>query len=120
MVEVPFNSHLKRSITAIAHPDLQDTVRIYIKGAPEVVIANCKNHYSSEDAQEYGVFYKRAVKIPLSEQDKSRMLDTEMRKMLEEPRRAGAFSGTGESLHSMRAMAFSYCDMSQRQFDSLM
>ena len=53
MVEVPFNSHLKRSITAIAHPDLQDTVRIYIKGAPEVVIANCKNHYSSEDFLEY-------------------------------------------------------------------
>ena len=121
LVEVPFNSHLKRSITAIAHPELQDIVRIYIKGAPEVVIANCKNHYSSEDAHtEEGVSYKRAVKTPLSEQDKSRMLDTEMRKMLEEPRRAGAFSGTGESLHSMRAMAFSYCDMSQRQFDSLL
>ena len=47
LVEVPFNSYLKRSITAIAHPQLQDTVRIYIKGAPEVVIPNCKNHYMS-------------------------------------------------------------------------
>lgn len=75
LVEVPFNSYLKRSITAIAHPELQDTVRIYIKGAPEIVIANCKNHYSSVDAvSEEGVNYKRAEKIPLSEQDKSHIL----------------------------------------------
>ena len=60
LVEVPFNSHLKRSITAIAHPQLQDTVRIYIKGAPEIVIANCKSHYLSQDASEEGVSYKSA------------------------------------------------------------
>jgi len=40
--------------------------------------------------------------------------------MLEEPRRAGAFSGAGESVHSMRALAFSYCDMTLRQFETLM
>ena len=63
---------------------------------------------------ENGISYKSAKKIPLTEQDKSYILETEMRKMLEEPRRAGAFSGTGESLHSMRAMAFSYCDMNKQ------
>ena len=69
---------------------------------------------------EDGITFKMAQKIPLSEQDKSYILETEMRKMLEEPRRAGAFSGTGESLHSMRAMAFSYCDMSLRNFEGMM
>jgi magnesium-transporting ATPase (P-type) len=36
--QVPFSSKLKRSIIAVELPDLQDTVRIYIKGAPEIVV----------------------------------------------------------------------------------
>ena len=40
--------------------------------------------------------------------------------MLEEPRRSDSFSGTGENLHSMRAIAFSYCDMTLMNFQSLM
>ena len=73
LAEVPFNSKLKRSITAVQHPTLQDTVRIYIKGAPETVVNNCKNHFTSEENlsfNEEGVSYKKAVKAPLSEQDK--------------------------------------------------
>lgn len=75
LAEVPFNSKLKRSITAIEHPDLQDTVRIYIKGAPEIVVENCKSHFKSEDAHtEEGVSYKRADKTPLSEEDKKNII----------------------------------------------
>lgn len=47
LAEVPFNSKLKRSITAIQLPDMQDTVRIFIKGAPEIIVRNCKNHFMS-------------------------------------------------------------------------
>ena len=36
--QVPFSSKLKRSIIAVELPDLQDTVRIFIKGAPEIVV----------------------------------------------------------------------------------
>ena len=117
LAEVPFNSKLKRSITAVQHPDLQDTVRIYIKGAPEIIVPNCKNHFKSEDSvTPDGTSYKQAEKIPLSEQDKSDILETEMRRMLEEPRRASEFAGNSETLYSMRGMAFSYCDMTIGNF----
>jgi len=59
LAQVPFNSNLKRSITAVEHPDLADTVRIYIKGAPEIVVPNCKNHYMSNDSvNEQGATFK--------------------------------------------------------------
>lgn len=45
LAQVPFDSKLKRSIIAIQHPFLADTVRIYIKGAPEIVLQNCTSHY---------------------------------------------------------------------------
>ena len=38
MAQVPFNSQLKRSIIAVRHPSQVDTVRIYVKGAPEKVV----------------------------------------------------------------------------------
>ena len=38
--QVPFDSQLKRSIIAVHHPEMQDIVRVYIKGAPEIVIPN--------------------------------------------------------------------------------
>ena len=121
LAEVPFNSKLKRSITAIQLPDMQDTVRIFIKGAPEIVVRNCKNHFKSEDSvTPDGVAFKAAEKVPIQEQDKSQILDVEMKRMLEEPRRSDAFSGTGENLHSMRAIAFSYCDMNLSSFQALM
>lgn len=42
LAQVPFNSKLKRSIIAIKHPKLHDTVRVYVKGAPEIVVMNCR------------------------------------------------------------------------------
>jgi len=32
-------------VTVVQHPDLEDTVRVYIKGAPERIIENCNTHY---------------------------------------------------------------------------
>ena len=72
LAEVPFNSKLKRSITAIQLPDMQDTVRIFIKGAPEIIVRNCKNHFKSEDSvTPDGTSFKAAEKVPINEQDKS-------------------------------------------------
>lgn len=63
VANVPFNSQLKRSIIAIKHPEREDTVRIYVKGAPEVVLANCSFHYTSEEAQyPNGERYRQAIK----------------------------------------------------------
>jgi len=44
--QIPFDNKLKRSIVAVELPDLEDTVRIYVKGAPENVVENCISHYN--------------------------------------------------------------------------
>jgi len=41
LAQVPFDSKLKRSIIAVRHPQMADTVRVYVKGAPEIVFSNC-------------------------------------------------------------------------------
>ena len=42
---VPFTSVRKTSLVAIRSGD--DTVRVYMKGAPEHVLAGCNSHYNS-------------------------------------------------------------------------
>jgi len=43
-----------------------------------------------------------------------------MKRMQEEPMRVDSFSGKSNALNSMRAMAFSYCDMTISSFQALM
>lgn len=38
---IALNSYTKRSIVAIKHPNMDDTIRIYVKGAPEVILGQC-------------------------------------------------------------------------------
>lgn len=49
---VPFSSTLKKSIIAIQLPQHHghDTVRVFVKGAPEVVIPNCSKHFEGQGA----------------------------------------------------------------------
>ena len=42
---IPFSTIRKRSITAVRHPDKEDLVRIYIKGAPELIVNKCTRTY---------------------------------------------------------------------------
>ena len=42
---IPFSTLRKRSLTAVRHPDHDDFVRVYMKGAPEVVVAKCTRTY---------------------------------------------------------------------------
>jgi len=103
VANVPFNSQLKRSIIAINHPDRADTVRIYVKGAPEIVLANCSYHYESAEYSQNlpnGERYKPANKVQMGEEDKRRVL-AEMEKMAK---------------NSHRTIAFSYTDMTLKEF----
>lgn len=38
---IPFNSKRKRACTAVRHPFDQNKVRVFLKGAPEIVIDYC-------------------------------------------------------------------------------
>lgn len=42
---VPFSTIRKRSLTALRHPDHDDFVRVFMKGAPEIVVSKCSRTY---------------------------------------------------------------------------
>jgi magnesium-transporting ATPase (P-type) len=42
---IPFSTLRKRSLTAVRHPHNEEIVRIYIKGAPEVIVSKCTRTY---------------------------------------------------------------------------
>jgi magnesium-transporting ATPase (P-type) len=39
---IPLSPIRKRQVIAVRHPDMDDIVRIYVKGAPEYIIDKCK------------------------------------------------------------------------------
>lgn len=45
LFEEPFSTIRKRSLVAMRHPDLEDTVRVYLKGAPEMVMNKCTHFF---------------------------------------------------------------------------
>ena len=108
LAQVPFDSKLKRSIVAVRHPEIQDTVRIYIKGAPEIVINNCSNQYKSshkaehENADGTREIYQVANKVPLNDMEKQQILSD--------------YQESRMAIDSFRTLAFSYCDMSVGEF----
>ena len=107
LAQVPFDSKLKRSIIAVRHHELQDTVRIYIKGAPEIVVNNCSNQYKSQKTQSPdGEVYQQASKVPLNDIEKQDIL-----REYQENRMA---------VNSLRTIAFSYADMSISEFSRVM
>lgn len=105
LAQVPFNSKLKRSVIAVQHPGLDDTVRVYVKGAPEVVLQSCSNHYISpnKSALPDGDEYQVAQKVPLDENSRQKILGTIMENEMAQ--------------NALRAIAFSYCDMSINEFN---
>ena len=42
---IPFNSGRKRACTAVRHPDDDNLVRVFVKGAPEIVIDLCDKYF---------------------------------------------------------------------------
>ncbi len=47
LYSMPFDSKLQRSVIAVQHPVIENTVRVYIKGAPEIVLPKCNRHYGA-------------------------------------------------------------------------
>lgn len=42
---VPFSTIRKRSLTAVRHPETDDFVRVFMKGAPEIIVSKCSRTY---------------------------------------------------------------------------
>jgi Ca2+-transporting ATPase len=45
---IPFSSTRKRSVTAVRHPDNDNIVRVYVKGAPEIIVSKCSRTFDIE------------------------------------------------------------------------
>jgi Ca2+ transporting ATPase len=45
---IPFNSGRKRACTAVRHPDHQNTLRVFVKGAPEIVMEYCQSYFDKD------------------------------------------------------------------------
>ena len=77
-----------------------------MKGAPEIVVRACRNTYDKEDAMtESGEKYQRALKVPMSDEAKDKIMDHMKNDMTK---------------HALRAIAFSYTDMSTSDFEGVM
>ena len=95
LATVPFSSTLKKSVIAIKHPELYDTVRVYVKGAPEVVLPNCNYTYGEGENPD---------KMQMSENDRQN-ISAQLAEMTQ---------------LSMRCIALSYADMSIGQFQEVL
>ncbi|CDW88443.1 calcium-translocating p-type pmca-type family protein [Stylonychia lemnae] len=45
---IPFNSKRKRACTAIRHPTKENLVRVFVKGAPEIVLELCESYFDKD------------------------------------------------------------------------
>lgn len=67
--QVPFASAYGRQLTVIKHPEIDDTYRIYVKGAPEQIIHNCTSFFEEDGSkvpmdENYGNYILNEVFIP--------------------------------------------------------
>jgi magnesium-transporting ATPase (P-type) len=95
LAHVPFDSNLKKSIIVIEHPELEQTVRIFVKGAPEVVIESCQFEFETQRGG-------RVQKQPMNDYRKDEILQT--------------YFNTNMAALNLRAIAFSYRDMSVNEW----
>ena len=51
-VFIPFNSARKRACTALRHPNKPDTVRVFVKGASEMVIELCDKYFDANGREQ--------------------------------------------------------------------
>jgi len=91
---VPFDSNRKREVVAVRHPDDDDLVRIYYKGAPEEIIYRSTQQYYSGRIND------------MSEDDQTHLLTQIV---------INKFAKSGN-----RTFAYAYKDMSYDDFDILM
>ncbi len=59
---IPFNSARKRACTAVRHPTIDGLVRVYVKGAPEIVLDLCESYLDKDgNVQELGKHKKDSI-----------------------------------------------------------
>lgn len=93
--QIGFDTKRKRSIIAVQHPGMEDTVRVYIKGAPELVLENCASCFDERNQ-------KKAFDGNTS---KEYVLDNIMKQTM--------------TSKGFRAIAFSFKDYALSDFQSL-
>lgn len=92
--KIPFNSKRKRATIAIAHPDDINKVRVFVKGAPEIVINNC-DKYIDESGEA----------AALDEEKKKDIIDNVVVEQF--------------AKKALRTILVAYCDYTREEFDAM-
>lgn len=91
LAQLEFNSNLKFSMIAIKHNN--EVVRVYAKGAPEVILSHCSKQFDEHGDE-----------ISFSQQEKQDFLDNEM---------------TEQAAQGLRCIAFSFIDLPAAEFETI-
>jgi magnesium-transporting ATPase (P-type) len=91
---IPFSTIKKRSVVAMSHPDNEELVRIYVKGAPEAIVSKCVKTFDIDGS-----------KIMMSDEQLGYILQNIVSEQ---------FTSKG-----LRTLAFAYKDMSFQEFNNL-
>lgn len=94
VARIPFSTVLKRSIVAMQLPHDEETVRVYVKGAPEIVAQSCDSFFD-----------ETANKVQFTEENRDYVMNNIMTETM--------------CKNAMRAIALSYSDMSMDDFRSI-
>jgi P-type Ca2+ transporter type 2B len=93
-VFIPFNSARKRACTAVRHPVKEDTVRVFVKGAPEMVIELCDRYFDANGNEQ-----------DLSSHKRQEVINNVVRDTF--------------AVRAYRTILIAYTDMSIREYESL-
>jgi magnesium-transporting ATPase (P-type) len=91
---VPFSTIRKRSVTAVRHPLKDDTVRIYVKGAPEFIVPKCSRTFEVDGRV-----------VPMTDEQLNYILQDILHQKF--------------TTQGLRCLAFAYKDISIAQFEDM-
>jgi len=91
---IPFNSRRKRACTAVRHPDDSNKIRVFLKGAPEIVMEHCTKYVNAEGEQ-----------VELSQDKKQDVLENVVNEKF--------------AKHAFRTLLIAFTDLTVSQYDDL-
>mmetsp|Transcript_23024 Transcript_23024/g.31395 ORF Transcript_23024/g.31395 Transcript_23024/m.31395 type:complete len:541 (+) Transcript_23024:427-2049(+) len=95
LYEDAFSTIRKRSLVALKHPDIEGIVRVYVKGAPEIVIEKCSHFFGPTGGLQH-------------------MKDSDLQYVLNDCLKENMAS------QGLRTLAFSYRDFEEQEFERML
>jgi Ca2+ transporting ATPase len=102
---IPHTSARRRMTVAVAHPDVDDRVRVVVKGAPEILLSKCTRTYDNDGHM-----------VELSDGDKQALTSEYLEKNWVNYNMGDNGVAKG---NAYRSILYAFKDMDKEEFDSL-